>query len=608
MSSSLNLKSDEASQVASDLYTHYAKYVIETRALASVFDGMKAVQRRLIYVLSQYPDRLTKSANIVGDTIKYHPHGDSSIYGTLVGMGSPLNNIPIIDTKGNFGGVGVGAAAMRYTECKVSNLGRKLFTQLIEHADYVDGEAGHKEPAYLPVLLPLSLIEGTSGIGVGLAASVTPLNALELTQYYLSVLKNEEARVPRPELGELILNQPREEVENAILTGRGRMKFEGVVHQEGNSKFTIRNLPPDVKIKAVKKKVQRWMDEDKLDFIDESTKTRNYVFKVVSNKLDPKQVKTKLTQAVSRAKTYNYVFSEDEKAIYSGIGYVVDKSLGYLRKCVVRKFNKEHNKAQKLYKVLDAIAYLKKEDRVKDLPQMSRQEVIELIVGFGFSEGTAKEVLSKSISYLTKDHEKEMDELLSKIDNYDDLRNNPDKYIIPLYEELEGILKDHYKDRPVTYYKSEKLDNPKAFINDKGNIEITRDKGVEWDSKLYLVGQTGMTYPRTVDVLTETELIYPDIRESIVGLTTDEDKYILYIIDSGKDKNHSVLAARTDKINRSRNFIRLNDNEKVVKVIGCSTDKIKLTNTKGKKVEVNVKSNLKSRYALPTKVSHRFRI
>lgn len=607
MGSSLEVRSSEATQVASDLYTHYAKYVIETRALSSVYDGLKAVQRRILYVLASQPDKLTKSANIVGETIKYHPHGDSSIYGTLVGMGSPMNNMHILKTKGNFGGAGAGAAAMRYTECKLSDLGRKLFTQLIEHADYVEGETGHKEPAYIPVLLPYGLIEGTSGIGVGLATSVLPLNPLELTQYYLSILKNETPVIPRPDFGELILNQPRSEVEATIVTGRGKIKFQGVVRQEGESKFTIYNLPPGVKLKHILKKVQKWIDEDKVDFMNESGKTREYVFTVASNKVTPQELKKKLTSAITRAKTYNLIFSQDEKAVYCGLGYVAQKSLDYLRKCVVRKFERSHKKALKLYDVLDAIERLKASGKVKDLPTMSRQEVIDLVVGFGFTEGTAKEVLTKSISYLTKDHRTELEELKGKIDKYADYKVNPDKYIIPLYEELEEILKEIYSDKAVTYYASEKLDNPKAYINAAGNVQITKNEGVEWDSKLYLVDHTGMTYPRTIDTLTESELKFADIQNKFVGLVSDKNKYILYIIDTGK-KTHKLLSVDISKVGYSRNFVKIGENDKVVAVVGCPTDKVKLKTVDGQEVEVNVKSNLKSRYAVPNGSDYKFEV
>ncbi|WJZ23527.1 DNA topoisomerase II [Listeria phage LIS04] len=607
MGSDLQITSSEASQVASELYTHYAKYVIETRALASVYDGFKAVQRRILYVLATQPDKLTKSANIVGETIKYHPHGDASIYGTLVNMGSPLNKVPIIKTKGNFGGVGTGAAAMRYTECKLSELGRKVFTELLPYADYVEGETGHKEPAYIPVLIPYALFEGTSGIGVGLSASSPPLNPVELTQYYISKIKGEDAVIPRPDFGELILDQPREEVEQVLLTGRGRLKFQGVLHQEGETKFSVTNLPPDIKMKSILKKVEKWIDDDKLDHVDLSVKTRNNVFKVVSNKLDPKEVKKKLTSALSRAKTYNFVFSQDEKAVYCGIDYMVTKSLEYFTTCVVRKFKDLHAKSTRLYEVLDAIQALKDSGKVKDLPSMSRQDVISLIVeDLGFSERVAKEVLSKSISYLTKDHGSEMEDLLKKVDKYQKYIDNPNLYILPLYEELLATFKELYKNTPVTYYGSEKLDNPKAFVNDSGKVQVTKDQGVEWDSKLYLVDNTGMTYPRIVDTWTETELEFGDITTPLIGLVSDSCKYLLYVIESEGSSTHKLLAVSTDKIGYTRNFVKLKDTEKVVSVVGCKKEKINLKTTNGDKIEISPKFYLKSRYSVPVSTSHLF--
>ena len=184
-----NIIQIDFSEEMKNSYRDYAMSVIIARALPDVRDGLKPVQRRILYAMSELglaPDRPhRKSARIVGDTMgKYHPHGDSSIYDALVHMTEEYSlSIPLVDGHGNFGSIdGDGAAAMRYTEARLS-LGAKtmldnLDKDLVEFIPNFD--ESEKEPSVLPAILPNLLINGTTGIAVGMATNIPPHNPSEV--------------------------------------------------------------------------------------------------------------------------------------------------------------------------------------------------------------------------------------------------------------------------------------------------------------------------------------------------------------------------------------------------------------------------------------------
>lgn len=170
-------------------YRDYAMSVIVSRALPDVRDGLKPVQRRILYAMKELgltPDKPhRKSARIVGDTMgKYHPHGDSSIYDALVHMTEEYSlNAPLVDGHGNFGSIdGDGAAAMRYTEARLSSTAVALLDNLDKGlVDFVPNfDDSEKEPAVLPATLPNLLINGTTGIAVGMATNIPPHNPAEV--------------------------------------------------------------------------------------------------------------------------------------------------------------------------------------------------------------------------------------------------------------------------------------------------------------------------------------------------------------------------------------------------------------------------------------------
>ena len=251
-----------------DSYIDYAMSVIAARALPDVRDGLKPVQRRVLYSmieLNNGPDKPhRKSARIVGDTMgKYHPHGDSSIYGALVNMAQEWSTrYPLVDGHGNFGSVdGDGAAAMRYTEARLSKISMELLADI--NKDTVDFAPNfddtEKEPTVLPSRYPNLLVNGTSGIAVGMATNIPPHNLREVTNAVVKIIDNKVNEDRKTEIEEVldIVKAPdfptggiilgTRGAEEAYRTGRGKVRVRAVTDIEtlpnGKTQIIVTELP-----------------------------------------------------------------------------------------------------------------------------------------------------------------------------------------------------------------------------------------------------------------------------------------------------------------------------------------------------------------------------
>lgn len=251
-----------------DSYIDYAMSVIAARALPDVRDGLKPVQRRVLYSmieLNNGPDKPhRKSARIVGDTMgKYHPHGDSSIYGALVNMAQDWSTrYPLVDGHGNFGSMdGDGAAAMRYTEARLSKISMELLADINKNTvDFVPNfDDTEKEPVVLPSRYPNLLVNGTTGIAVGMATNIPPHNLREVTNAVVKIIDNQIEEDRQTDLDELlqVVKAPdfptggiilgTKGAEEAYRTGRGKVRVRAVTEIEtmdnGKSRIIVTELP-----------------------------------------------------------------------------------------------------------------------------------------------------------------------------------------------------------------------------------------------------------------------------------------------------------------------------------------------------------------------------
>jgi len=273
-------------------YIQYAMSVIAARALPDVRDGLKPVQRRVLYSmieLNNGPDKPhRKSARIVGDTMgKYHPHGDSSIYGALVNMAQEWSTrYPLVDGHGNFGSVdGDGAAAMRYTEARLSKISMELLADINKNTvDFVPNfDETEKEPTVLPSRYPNLLVNGTQGIAVGMATNIPPHNLREVIAAVVKMIDNKILEDRDTEIDELlpIIKGPdfptggiilgTRGVEEAYRTGRGKIRVRGVTNIEsmpnGKSRIIVSELPFMVNKARLIEKIAELVKDKKIDGI-----------------------------------------------------------------------------------------------------------------------------------------------------------------------------------------------------------------------------------------------------------------------------------------------------------------------------------------------------
>nr|WP_106789361.1 DNA gyrase subunit A [Massilistercora timonensis] len=275
-----------------DSYIDYAMSVIASRALPDVRDGLKPVQRRILYSmieLNNGPDKPhRKSARIVGDTMgKYHPHGDSSIYGALVNMAQEWSTrYPLVDGHGNFGSVdGDGAAAMRYTEARLSKISMELTADI--NKDTVDFmpnfDETEKEPTVLPARFPNLLVNGTSGIAVGMATNIPPHNLKEIIDAVVKIIDDQIADKEETTIEEIlqIVKGPdfptggtilgTRGIEEAYRTGRGKIRVRAVTNIEtmanGKSRIIVTELPYMINKARLIEKIAEMVRDKKIDGI-----------------------------------------------------------------------------------------------------------------------------------------------------------------------------------------------------------------------------------------------------------------------------------------------------------------------------------------------------
>ena len=291
----------EFSEVMQKSYIDYAMSVICARALPDARDGLKPVQRRVLYSMDElglrYDRPHRKSARIVGDTMgKYHPHGDSSIYGALVNMAQDWSTrYPLVDGHGNFGSVdGDGAAAMRYTEARLSKISMKMLADIDKNTvDFSPNfDETEKEPDVLPARFPNLLVNGTTGIAVGMATNIPPHNLREVVKAVVKIIDNriEEGReteieeildiVKGPDFptGAMILGT--RGIQEAYRTGRGKIRVRAVTEIEsmpnGKSRILVSELPYMVNKARLIEKMAELVRDKKIDGItaitDESSR------------------------------------------------------------------------------------------------------------------------------------------------------------------------------------------------------------------------------------------------------------------------------------------------------------------------------------------------
>ncbi len=411
----------------------YAEHVILERALPRVEDGLKPVQRRILYTmleLSLTPDKPhRKSARIVGDCLgKYHPHGDSSVYDAMVRMAQPYNMcVPLVDGHGNFGSVdGDSAAAMRYTEARMTPAAMQLLRDIekdtVSYSFNFDDTL--KEPDLLPGRFPNLLVNGASGIAVGLATNIPPHNPVEAINAVIAVMNNpritlEELMkiIPAPDFptGGFILENS--EVELAYRTGRGKVYMRAKTHFEeqknGKTFIVITELPFQVNKAAMLEKILAVSQEKKAlfsgiaDIRDESDRTGMRAVIEIKKDGDPERILQYLFKYSDLQMTFgvNMVAIAGGKPQQMNLKQIIAHYIRHQRDVVTRRtqfeldaaLRREHILAGLMIAVdnLDAVIAL---IRASKSPKEAREGLMKT---FGLSEAQAQAILDLRLQRLT---------------------------------------------------------------------------------------------------------------------------------------------------------------------------------------------------------------
>lgn len=566
----------DAELIAREYYTDYAKYVLEYRALPSVYDGLKPVQRRAIYTASQQPRKLMKTAKLSGLTMQYHPHSSDSIDGAINNMAYQLNNMKIFDTKGNFGSPGASAAASRYTEVCLGEVGRLNFCQFLDYADYEVGEIGELEPVALPSLVPYCLVQQTEGIAIGLSTKVIPLNILDLIDYYIDYIKNDgkTKKKIKPDFGHVLLETP--DIFNEIKKCQCRVTTSSIVTQISSTTFVIEGIYGK-SVDAFLNKVDKYynyLSSGKVGYRDATTTTPKYVFEIYDSSVDPVKFKDHLIWASRGNSSFTRVVEEDGKAVYSSLSHVIEKSLEYLNKVINKKISTELDRSKYQLSIYEVLELCKTKDVFKDIASITVDELVNnIVLTSGCEVEVAKEIVKKPISYLTRSHNSEINSLKTQIE---DLENHDrKKYLISLYKELRKAVLPRYEELKHSVSGDEVISDPRIKDMGDGTYQVTDGDGEEFDSTIYFVSDKGYVYRRSVSSLVKTDVfVDTENDDKIIGFVTDKYKYLFLLTEFPYSNWEGRLIFSMDDLSRDRKIINLRegkDEEKIVKVEGLNT-------------------------------------
>ncbi len=469
-------------------YIDYAMSVIAARALPDVRDGLKPVQRRVLYSmveLNNGPDKPhRKCARIVGDTMgKYHPHGDSSIYGALVNMAQEWSTrYPLVDGHGNFGSEdGDGAAAMRYTEARLSKISMEMVADINKDTvDFIPNfDETEKEPTVLPSRFPNLLVNGTSGIAVGMATNIPPHNLTETINAIIKIIDNKVDENRDTEIEEImeIVKGPdfptgatilgRKGIEEAYRTGRGKIRTRAVSEIEtmdnGKSRIVVTELPYMVNKAKLVEKIANLVKEKKIDGItdlrDESDQEGTRVVIEVRRDANANVILNQLYKHTQLQDSFGVIMlalvNGEPKVL--NLLQMLDEYLKHQKDVVTRRTRFELNKAEERAHIIQGLLIaLDNIDEVIKIVRNSRTTAdakASLSERFGLSDAQAQAIVDMRIRQLTglarEDLENEYKELMDKIAYLKSILADENKLLTVIKEEIE-IVRDKFGDNRIT--------------------------------------------------------------------------------------------------------------------------------------------------------------
>lgn len=585
-------------------YIDYAMSVIAARALPDVRDGLKPVQRRVLYSmieLNNGPDKPhRKSARIVGDTMgKYHPHGDSSIYGALVNMAQDWSfRYPLVDGHGNFGSMdGDGAAAMRYTEARLSKISMEMLADINKDTvDFVPNfDETEKEPVVLPSRFPNLLVNGTTGIAVGMATNIPPHNLREVISAVVKIIDNQVEEDRKTEIDEIlpIVKAPdfptgamilgTRGSEEAYRTGRGKVRVRAVTNIEtlpnGKSQIIVTELPYMVNKANLIQKIAELVKLKKIDGItdlrDESNREGVRIVIELRRDANANVVLNLLYKHTQLQDTFGIIMLaliDNQPKVMNLLDMLV-YYLDHQKNVVTRRTKYDLNKAEERDHILQGLLVAMDHiDEVISIIRSSQNAQIakeRLIARFEFSDAQAQAIVDMRLRALTglerEKLEAEHKELQFKIAEY--------KAILADEKLLLGVIKTE-----ITAIAEKYGDDRRSKIG-YDEFDISMEDLIPRDNTVIAMTRLGYIKRMTVDNfkaqnrggkgIKGMQTIDEDYIEDLLMTTTHH--YLNFFTNQGRVyrlKAYEIPeAGRTARGTAIINLLQLNPNEKITAMI-----------------------------------------
>ena len=585
-------------------YIDYAMSVIASRALPDVRDGLKPVQRRVLYSmieLNNGPDKPhRKCARIVGDTMgKYHPHGDSSIYGALVNMAQEWSTrYPLVDGHGNFGSVdGDGAAAMRYTEARLSRISMEMLADIgKDTVDFVPNfDETEKEPTVLPSRYPNLLVNGTSGIAVGMATNIPPHNLREVIGAVVKIIDNQVEENRETTIDEVmdIIKGPdfptgaevlgKAGIDEAYRTGRGKIRVRAVSNIEtmpnGKSRIIVTEIPYLVNKARLIEKIAELVKEKRVDGItdlrDESDRSGMRIVIELRRDVNANVVLSQLLKHTQLQDTFGVIMlalvNNQPKVL--NLLEMLNYYLDHQKDVVTRRTRYDLNKAEErahilegLLIALDNIDEVIRIIRGSQTVQLAKQQLMER---FGLSDAQSQAIVDMRLRALTgleRDKlENEYKELEVRIAELKAILADEKKLLGVIKEEIQ-VISDKYGDDRRTSIGFDEFDMSAEDLipNDETIVAMTKLGYIKRMSKDNFKSQNrggkGIKGMQTID---------EDYIEDLI--LTKNHNYIMFFTNTGRVyrlKAYAIPeAGRTARGTAIVNLIQLLPGEKITAII-----------------------------------------
>ncbi|CAM2869259.1 DNA topoisomerase IV subunit A [Vibrio diazotrophicus] len=510
-----------------DAYLNYSMYVIMDRALPYIGDGLKPVQRRIIYAMSELglsaAAKYKKSARTVGDVLgKYHPHGDSACYEAMVLMAQPFSyRYPLVDGQGNWGAPDdpKSFAAMRYTEAKLSKFAEVLLGELgqgnVDWQPNFDGTM--KEPQMLPARLPHILLNGVTGIAVGMATDIPPHNVREIAEATIHLIDN-----PKSELSDVMqfvkgpdypteaeIISPQAELEKIYRTGRGSIKARAIWHKEG-SDIVISALPHQVSGAKLLEQIANQMRAKKLPMVDDLRDESDHenptriVIVPRSNRVDCDLLMSHLFASTDLEKSFRVnlnMIGLDNRPQVKGLVNILNEWIEFRRTSVRRRLQFRLDKVMARLHILEGllVAYLNL-DEVIEIIRTEDDPKAVLMARFGITDIQADAILDTRLRNLAKLEEMkirgEQDELEKERKKLEDLLGSERRLNTLLKKEIKADAEKYGDDRrsPLVEREEAKALTERDLMPSELITVVLSEKGWIRHAKGHDVDGTSLSY------------------------------------------------------------------------------------------------------------------